>query len=123
MKFCSSCGSPNQKTFIDGNNRFNCTVCGTIHYENPKPTTSLICIKNDKLLLGRRAFNPAKGEWGLIGGFMELNENLYESAKRELMEETNLIGNPIKIIIARQIVSIDEISINLTRPYHLKPSL
>ena len=98
MKFCSSCGSLNQKTFIDGNNRYNCTVCGTIHYENPKPTTSMICVKNDCILLGRRAFNPAKGKWGLIGGFMELNENLYDSARRELMEETNLMGEPIKII-------------------------
>ena len=44
------------------------------------------------LLLGRRAFSPGKGQWGLPGGFMELNETLEEAATRELKEETNLSG-------------------------------
>ena len=47
-----------------------------------KPTATLICMKNNQLLLGRRDRNPAKGKWGLIGGFMELNETLEEAAIR-----------------------------------------
>ena len=67
-------------------------IAKTIHYENPKPTATLICPKGDSILLGRRAFRPGKGEWGLPGGFMELNETLEEAAIRELKEETNLNG-------------------------------
>ena len=50
------------------------------------------------MLLGRRAFNPGKGEWGLPGGFIELKETLYEGALRELKEETNLDGEVVKIL-------------------------
>ena len=93
LAYCSNCGKKNKYGFIDGNKRYHCEHCKSIHYENPKPTATIICIKNDKILLAKRAFEPAKGEWGLPGGFMELNETLYEAASRELKEETNLIGD------------------------------
>tara|TARA_Y100001970_G_scaffold173061_1_gene211511 strand:+ start:237 stop:728 length:492 start_codon:yes stop_codon:yes gene_type:complete len=97
-KYCSRCGKNNKQGHIDGNIRYHCEHCGTIHYQNPKPTATLICPKNDSILLGRRAFDPGKGEWGLPGGFMELNETLYEAAQRELKEETNLDGKVTKIL-------------------------
>ena len=98
MQYCNQCGSKNLFSYIDGNDRFHCTKCNKIHYQNPKPTTTLICMKDNELLLGKRDRNPAKGEWGLIGGFMELNETLEEAALRELYEETQLKGEVISII-------------------------
>ena len=97
-KYCSNCGKNNTHGYIDGNIRFHCEYCNTIHYQNPKPTATLICPKDNSILLGRRAFNPGKGEWGLPGGFMELNETLNEAALRELKEETNLEGEVTKIL-------------------------
>ncbi|KAK8966656.1 hypothetical protein KSP40_PGU016270 [Platanthera guangdongensis] len=37
-KFCQSCGSQTKEVIPDGDEktRVVCTVCGTIHYENPK---------------------------------------------------------------------------------------
>lgn len=90
LEICSNCGEKNHYGFIDGNKRFHCIVCDTIHYENPKPTATIICIDDSKILLARRAFDPGKGEWGLPGGFIELNETLEEATMRELKEETNL---------------------------------
>ena len=90
--YCSSCGAENTYGFIDGNHRYHCKSCGAIHYQNPKPTATIICLQNNQILLAKRAFEPAKGEWGLPGGFMELNETLNEAAVRELKEETNLDG-------------------------------
>ena len=90
--YCSSCGEENTYDFNDGNHRYHCKSCSTIHYQNPKPTATIICLKNNQILLAKRAFPPAKGEWGLPGGFMELNETLNEAATRELKEETNLDG-------------------------------
>ena len=98
LEYCSYCGSTNQHGFIDGNHRYHCVSCNTIHYENPKPTATIICMRNDELLLAKRAFSPAKGEWGLPGGFMELNETLNEAAMRELKEETNLDGKVKNIL-------------------------
>ena len=97
-KYCSQCGETNTHGYIDGNHRYHCTHCKVIHYQNPKPTATLICPKGDHLLLGRRAFSPGKGEWGLPGGFMELNETLYDAALRELKEETNLEGKVTRIL-------------------------
>ena len=98
MRYCTQCGFENTFSYIDGNDRFHCKECETIHYQNPKPTATLICMKDNKLLLGKRNCHPAKGEWGLIGGFMELNETLQEAALRELYEETHLKGEVLNII-------------------------
>ena len=98
LEICSNCGKKNQYSFIDGNKRFHCVSCNTIHYENPKPTSAIICTNNSKILLARRAFEPGKGEWGLPGGFMELNETLEEATMRELKEETMLDGSAVKTL-------------------------
>ena len=96
--YCSTCGEENNFGHIDGDIRYHCPKCKTIHYQNPKPTATLICLKNDKILFVKRAFDPGKGQWSLPGGFLELGETLEEGAKRELKEETNLDGNVIKLI-------------------------
>ena len=98
LEYCSQCGQKNMYGFIDGNHRYHCPHCKAIHYENPKPTATIICVQGNSILLAKRAYEPAKGEWGLPGGFMELNETLEEAAHRELKEETNLTGEVVRII-------------------------
>ena len=96
--FCSTCNTKNHFSEIEGQLRYHCPNCETIHYQNPKPTATLVCIKNNKILLVKRAFNPAKGEWSLPGGFIELGETPQDAAKRELKEETNLNGEVVKLL-------------------------
>ena len=98
LEYCSNCGEKNIFGLIDGQNRFHCISCKKIHYENPKPTATLICVYKNKLLLVKRAVEPAKGQWGLPGGFIELGETPNEGAIRELKEETNLNGKPIRLL-------------------------
>ena len=43
-----------------------------------------------KLLLIKRATYPFKDSWALPGGFCRPNEDVYETAKRKLFEETNV---------------------------------
>jgi len=43
------------------------------------------------LLLIERKHDPFKNCWALPGGFLEMNENSLECAKRELLEETGLV--------------------------------
>ena len=90
LEFCSNCGEKNKFGKKEGNKRFYCPRCNTIHYENPKPTATLICPKNDSILLVKRAADPGKGLWGLPGGFIERGETPETGATRELLEETNL---------------------------------
>ena len=96
--YCSTCKTKNNYSKIEGEIRYHCPSCKAIHYQNPKPTATLICIENKKILLVKRAFNPAKGFWSLPGGFMELNETPEQAAQRELKEETNLNGEVIKLL-------------------------
>ena len=96
--YCSSCGKENVLDKIEGQIRYHCIKCDTIHYQNPKPTATLICPREDDILLVKRAFEPAKGAWSLPGGFLELGETLEQGAKRELKEETNLNGDVVKLL-------------------------
>ena len=96
--YCSKCGQKNNFGKIDGRERYHCPECKTIHYQNPKPTATLILPKEDTILFVRRAFEPEKGSWSLPGGFLELGETLEEGAKRELKEETNLNGEVVKLL-------------------------
>jgi len=43
-----------------------------------------------KLLIHKRQFEPAKGEWSLFGGFVQKDESLDEAASRILFELTGL---------------------------------
>ena len=95
--YCSRCGEENNFSYIDGAIRYHCPKCKAIHYQNPKPTATLICLKNDEILFVKRAFDPGKGQWSLPGGFLELGETLEQGAIRELKEETNLDGEVIKL--------------------------
>jgi 8-oxo-dGTP diphosphatase len=43
-----------------------------------------------KLLIHKRRFEPARGQWSLFGGFVQENESLDEAANRVLFELTGL---------------------------------
>ncbi|HZE91264.1 MAG TPA: NUDIX hydrolase [Rhizobacter sp.] len=89
IKHCKTCGSPTQYVVPpdDNRERATCTVCGTVHYENPLNVVGTVPIWNDKVLLCRRNIEPRYGLWTLPAGFMELGETAAEGALRETIEE------------------------------------
>lgn len=92
MKFCSECGAPVElkQPEDDNRQRYVCTLCTTIHYENPKLVIGAIPEWTDgRILLCRRAIEPRHGYWTLPAGFMENGETTAEAAARETLEETN----------------------------------
>ncbi|OGF62491.1 hypothetical protein A3C77_01710 [Candidatus Giovannonibacteria bacterium RIFCSPHIGHO2_02_FULL_45_13] len=62
----------------------NCELCG---FENPKPTATAVVIRDQKLLVAKRAEEPFKGEWDFIGGYLNKNETPKDALKREIKEE------------------------------------
>lgn len=56
----------------------------------PRIGVGIILLLNGKLVLVKRAREPAKGLWTLPGGLIELGETAREAAKREAREELGL---------------------------------
>jgi ADP-ribose pyrophosphatase YjhB (NUDIX family) len=90
MNFCNECGTAVHLLVPRGDNRerFVCTQCHRIHYQNPKLLVSCVPQFEGRILLCRRAIEPRLGFWTLPGGFMEANESLQHAAIRESQEET-----------------------------------
>ena len=75
-------------------------------YDNPSNTTDIVVVRSAeklthwgqplKVLLIRRGNHPNIGLWAVPGGFVELREDLYDGAARELEEETGIKGLPLK---------------------------
>ncbi|MEZ4650417.1 MAG: NUDIX domain-containing protein [Candidatus Eisenbacteria bacterium] len=67
-------------------------------YEFPRPalTVDVVVFALDdeelKVLLIQRSLPPFENSWALPGGFVQMNEDLEEAARRELEEETGLRG-------------------------------
>ncbi|HAF43693.1 MAG TPA: NUDIX hydrolase [Gallionellaceae bacterium] len=92
MNFCPTCGAPVELRTPqdDHRERHVCTVCSTIHYQNPKIIAGAIPEWTDgRILLCRRAIEPRHGLWTLPAGFMENGETTTEAAARETLEEAN----------------------------------
>jgi ADP-ribose pyrophosphatase YjhB (NUDIX family) len=92
VKFCSECGAPVELSLPQDDNRERhvCTVCNTIHYQNPKLIVGAIPEwKDGRILLCRRAIEPRHGLWTLPAGFMENGETTAQAASRETLEEAN----------------------------------
>ena len=67
-------------------------------YKNPCVTTDAVIFSCKrkvvdgewKVLMVKRRNHPSIGWWALPGGFIELHENLEDTARRELTEETGV---------------------------------
>lgn len=75
----------------------SCTADAVIFSSREPLTKELTGIK---ILLVKRSNHPSIGFWALPGGFVDMEENLEESANRELMEETGIGGLAMEQIAA-----------------------
>ena len=55
-------------------------------------------VHEGRVLLVQRGREPAKGQWSLPGGLIDLGETLPEAVAREVLEETGLVVEPVELI-------------------------
>jgi NAD+ diphosphatase len=87
IKYCPRCGCKDFKTNDQGRS-FYCIMCNFNYYVNSSAAVAcLIFNEEGKLLLARRAIEPAKGMLDLPGGFVEPMESAEAAIVREIWEE------------------------------------
>ncbi len=109
QKFCTACGAKTEMRIPedDDHERAVCTVCGTIHYENPKVVAGCIPVMGDKILICKRDIEPGRGLWTLPAGYLESGESVQDGAVRETLEET---GSRVEIVSPFRLFNITVVS-------------
>jgi ADP-ribose pyrophosphatase len=64
----------------------------------PVIAVGAVVVHQNRILLIRRGKEPAKGEWAIPGGRVELGETMREAAAREVMEETSVSIRPGELV-------------------------
>jgi 8-oxo-dGTP diphosphatase len=73
----------------------------------PYLAVSAAIVRDDRVLIVRRARTPAHGLYTLPGGGVELGETLEEAVIREVREETALDVAPVELVGFRQAIARD----------------
>jgi 8-oxo-dGTP diphosphatase len=78
-----------------------CAVCAEVFYHNPLPAAAALVLDAERrVLLVKRGIDPNRGAWCLPIGFAETGETIAEAALRELLEETGVRGQIVRLIDA-----------------------
>ena len=101
--YCSRCGHPVEKRFLEGRERRYCPQCTRILYDNPVPVVTAVVLKGPQVLLVKRGIEPRRGWWSLPSGFIEVGENAQEALVREILEETS-----VSIVKVRPLPSLSQ---------------
>ena len=99
FRYCPKCGSPH---FEENNFKSKkCAACGFTYYFNSSTAVAVfITDPEGRLLVAKRAKEPAKGSLDLPGGFVDLNETSEEAVRREVLEETGLVIHTIHYLFS-----------------------
>ncbi|RKF13218.1 NUDIX domain-containing protein [Alginatibacterium sediminis] len=87
--YCPRCASSDLKQH---GQQFSCVNpdCQQVFFQNVAAATAALIVKDEQLLLIRRAKEPGLGKLGFPGGFVDPGESLERALTREVKEEIGL---------------------------------
>jgi 8-oxo-dGTP diphosphatase len=91
-KFCPRCGGALdlKRLKVKEPERLVCAACQFVFFLDPKLAACSIFSVEGRIVLGRRAIEPALGRWVFPGGFVDRGETVEQAAIREAREEMNV---------------------------------
>ncbi|MAF99210.1 MAG: hypothetical protein CMH61_01220 [Nanoarchaeota archaeon] len=72
-----------------------CKSC--MRYNSRYSVVDALIMRDEKILLMKRATNPKKGWWAFSGGFIDWDETLEQACVREVKEEVGLVSKSVKL--------------------------
>ena len=66
--------------------------------DRPLLGVGAVIVKNDQILVVRRANPPLQGQWSIPGGLVDTGETTKEAVIREIREETSLNIEPVELV-------------------------
>ncbi|WP_424769454.1 NUDIX domain-containing protein [Paenibacillus sp. sgz302251] len=100
-KFCMTCGHELETRDVDGTMRRACTSCSFVHWGSYSIGVGALIVKDDKILLVRRAQEPGKGYWTNPGGYIEQFEPIEATIQREVLEECGVEATVKNVVALR----------------------
>ena len=98
FRYCPRCSGP-RAADNSGQIPFRCSVCGLLYYFSPTVAAAAWLFGPDgRVLLIRRAHDPAAGKFGIPGGFIDIGETAEDGLRREVREEVGLEVNAIRFL-------------------------
>lgn len=120
FRFCPYCGTPLVSRHVFGKPRSACPECGFVHFRDPKVAVIGVVTADDRVLLVRRAAEPARGKWALPGGVMDAGEMPKSALARELMEEVGLEVEVKRFLGIFPMVTTSGIAGGIVIAYHVR---
>jgi ADP-ribose pyrophosphatase YjhB (NUDIX family) len=100
FRFCPKCGVPRAEENF-GQITLCCAACGLVFYFNPTVSAAgLVFDATGRVLLVRRAKEPAVGKLGVPGGFIDFGESAEDGLRREVREETGLELANVRFLVS-----------------------
>lgn len=88
-RYCPVCGI--ERAHFEPARPFRCHACGHTTFFGPVAAVgAIVTDEHDRVLLVRRANDPAKGKLGMPGGFIDPGESSEQALRREMLEEVGL---------------------------------
>src|SRR5262249_43465662 len=100
LRFCPLCGASVEHRVVSRDMRVYpvCSACGFVCYLHPKIVAGVVPVRAGRILLTRRAIEPAHGLWTFPGGYVDWGESVTDAARREMREEVGLDLEPAGLV-------------------------
>ncbi|BAL98079.1 MULTISPECIES: NUDIX hydrolase [Caldilinea] len=120
-RYCPHCAHALEDRLVEGKLRQVCPACNFIHFPDPKVAVVALIEQDERVLLIRRAVEPARGLWALPGGYMDAGEMPEDALRREVQEEVGISIRIAELLEIFPMVNSGGVSLGIVLAYQAHP--
>lgn len=120
-RYCPQCAHALEDRLVEGKLRRVCPACNFIYFPDPKVAVVALIEQAERVLLIRRAVDPARGLWALPGGYMDAGEMPKDALQREVQEEVGILIDVGELLDIFPMVNSGGVSLGIVLAYHARP--